>query len=73
MPTTGRSTSRSKVRAHRHPLRQLGLRPIRIWVPDVRSEAFARAAHRPSLAVATSAQAKRDQAFVDAVSAWDAG
>jgi hypothetical protein len=54
MPTTSRSTSRSKVRAHRDLLRILGLRPVQIWVPDVRSKAFARAAHRQSLAVATS-------------------
>jgi hypothetical protein len=73
MPSTSRSTSRSKVRAHRNRLRKLGLRPVQIWVPDVRSKAFARAAHRQSLAVANSSHAKKDQAFVDAISAWDAG
>jgi hypothetical protein len=41
-------------------------------VPDVRSKAFARAAHRQSLAVAKSPHAKDDQEFVDAISAWDA-
>jgi hypothetical protein len=54
-------------------LRKQGLRPVQIWVPDVRSKAFARAAHRQSLAVAKSPHAKGDQAFVDAISAWDAG
>jgi antidote-toxin recognition MazE-like antitoxin len=73
MPTSSRSTSRSKVRAHRDRLRKLGLRPVQIWVPDVRSKAFARAAHRQSLAVAKSPHAKKDQAFVDAIAAWDAG
>lgn len=72
MATTARSTARDKVRAHRDRLRQQGLRPVQIWVPDVRSKAFARAAHRQSLAVATSPHAKGDQAFVDAISAWDA-
>ena len=71
MPTTARSTSRDKVRAHRARLRKTGLRPVQIWVPDVRSKSFARAAHRQSLAVAKSPHAKRDQAFVDAISAWD--
>lgn len=52
-------------------LRKAGLRPVQIWVPDVRSKAFARAARRQSLAVAKSARAKRDQAFVDAISAWN--
>lgn len=73
MATTARSTARNKVRAHRDRLRKLGLRPVQIWVPDVRSKAFARAAHRQSLAVAKSPHAKEDQAFVDAISAWDAG
>jgi hypothetical protein len=73
MATTARSTARNKVRAHRDRLRRLGLRPVQIWVPDVRSKAFARAAHRQSLAVAKSPHAKDDQAFVDAISAWDAG
>lgn len=72
MSTTARSTSRDKVRAHRTRLRKQGLRPVQIWVADVRSSAFARAAHRQSLAVAKSPHAESDQAFVDAISAWDA-
>jgi len=32
--------SRIKVREHRARLRDQGLRPIQIWVPDVRSPAF---------------------------------
>lgn len=72
MSTTARSTSREKVRAHRTRLRKKGLRPVQIWVADVRSKAFARAAHRQSAAVARSSHAGDDQAFVDAISAWDA-
>jgi len=49
-------------------LRRQGLRPIQIWVPDVRSPAFKAEAHRQSLAVARSPHAKEDQAFVDAIS-----
>ena len=70
--STARSISRDKVRAHRTRLRDQGLRPVQIWVADVRSRAFARAAHRQSLAVAKSPRAENDQAFVDAISAWDA-
>jgi hypothetical protein len=62
--------SRVKVREHRERLRAQGLRPIQIWVPDVRARAFRSAAHRQSLAVAASAHATEDQAFVDAVSGW---
>ena len=71
MPTTARATSRDKVRAHRIRLRKAGLRPVQIWVQDVRSKSFALAAHRQSLAVAKSPHAKRDQSFVDAISAWN--
>jgi hypothetical protein len=71
MPTADRSTSREKVRAHRTRLRKAGLRPVQIWVPDVRSKSFAQAAHRQSLAVAKSPHAKRDQALVDAIAAWN--
>jgi hypothetical protein len=72
MATAARLTSRDKVRAHRARLRKRGLRPVQIWVPDVRSKAFAQAAHRQSLAVAKSPHEKADQEFVDAISAWDA-
>jgi len=61
-------SSRDKVRAHRKRLRKQGLRPIQIWVPDMRSPAFASEAHRQSLAVANSPHAKDDQAFIEAVS-----
>jgi hypothetical protein len=60
--------SRVKVREHRDRLRELGLRPIQIWVPDVRSPAFRSEAHRQSAAIAASAHAREDQAFIDAVS-----
>jgi hypothetical protein len=63
-------TSRTKVRRHRDRLRQAGLRPIQIWVPDVRSRRFRAEARRQSLAVAESAHERDDQAFIDAVSDW---
>jgi hypothetical protein len=61
-------SSRDKVRAHRERLRRQGLRPIQIWVPDVRAPAFAAEAHRQSRAVARSRHARDDQDFIDAVS-----
>ena len=63
--------SRVKVREHRERLRSQGLRPIQIWVPDVRAPSFRAEAHRQSLAVAASAHAREDQAFIDAVSDWE--
>ena len=67
-PTT--KPSRDKVRQHRARLRAQGLRPIQIWVPDVRSPTFRAEAHRQSLLVANSPHATDDQAFIDAVSDW---
>ncbi|NOJ50127.1 antitoxin MazE-like protein [Bradyrhizobium archetypum] len=49
----------------------LGLRPFRIVVPDVRSPFFRKQAHRQSLAVAASSQARKEQAFIDDVSDLD--
>jgi len=71
MPTrTHSQPSRDKVRAHRKRLRKQGLRPIQIWVPDMRSPAFAKEARRQSVAVAKSPHARDDQDFIDVVSDW---
>jgi hypothetical protein len=64
-------SSRDKVRAHRERLRRQGLRPIQIWVPDVRSPLFKAEAHRQSLAIARSRRDQKDQDFIDAISDWD--
>jgi len=70
MPARGRlKSSRDKVRAHRERLRKLGLRPVQIWIPDLRSPRFAAEARRQSRAVARSSHAREDQKFIDAISA----
>lgn len=69
-PASKPKSSRTKVRQHRERLRAQGLRPIQIWVPDVRAPSFRSEAHRQSLAVAKSAYACDDQAFIDAISDW---
>lgn len=65
------NSSRDKVRKHRKKLREQGLRPIQIWVPDVTSPEFIKEAHRQSGLVARSRYAKEDQDFVDSISAWN--
>lgn len=50
-------------------MRQQGLRPVQIWVPDVRTPEFATAAHAQSAAVAAAEHEADDQAFVDALAA----
>ena len=59
---------RMKVQRHRDGLREQGLRPIQIWVPDVDARSFRAVAHRQSLAVAKSAHEAANQAFIEAIS-----
>lgn len=66
-----RKAVREKVRRYRARLREQGLRPIQIWVPDVRAPGFRAQAHLQSLAVAESRHAEEDQAFIDGVSDLD--
>ena len=68
-PVLKPKSSREKVRVHRRKLRKQGLRPIQIWVPDVHARAFRLAAHRQSLAVAASSEARDNQSFIDSISA----
>ena len=62
------SSVKKRVREHRRRLRAQGMRPVQIWVPDVRSPEFTREAHRQSAVVAASTSAPDDQAFIDAIS-----
>jgi hypothetical protein len=61
------ATVAQRVGDHRRRLRAQGLRPIQIWVPDVRSPQFAQQAHEQSMAVAASCHTADDQAFIDAL------
>jgi hypothetical protein len=65
---TAKKPSKDKVRSHRERLRAQGLRPIQIWVPDVRSQEFAAEARRQSRLVSQSPLDAEDQAWIDAVS-----
>jgi hypothetical protein len=59
---------RQRVGAHRARLRREGLRPVQIWVPDVRAPGFAAEAHRQSALAAASRHEAEDQTFVDVIS-----
>lgn len=62
------SSVRRRVADHRARLRRQGLRPVQIWVPDVRAPGFAAEAHRQSALAAASPYEAENQAFVDAIS-----
>lgn len=70
-PTRARSTVRTpaaqRVQKHRNALRAAGLRPIQIWVPDVRSKSFATQARRQCVAIAKSPQEQDDLAFIESL------
>jgi Protein of unknown function (DUF3018) len=71
-PPRARNDVARRVQKHRQSLRAAGLRPVQIWVPDVRSKSFAVQARRQSLAIARSAQEQDDLAFIESVAHWDA-
>jgi hypothetical protein len=64
----GKKSVRERVRAYRERLRSQGLRPIQIWVPDVRSKSFKAEARRQSIAVGESSHEAGDQDFIDDLS-----
>jgi hypothetical protein len=67
-----RSSVAKRVHKHRNALRAAGLRPIQIWVPDVRSKSFAAQARKQSLAISRSAQEQDDLAFIESIADWSA-
>ncbi len=64
MPTT----ISSRVRKHRVALREAGMRPLQIWVPDSRSNSFIKECQRQSRLAAQTEKNDTDlNAFMDAV------
>lgn len=63
---------RDRVNAYRRRMRERGLRPLQVWVPDVRTPEFAAQAHEQSALIAEADAADREQDFIEAVAApWD--
>jgi len=57
----------TRVQKHREALRQAGLRPVQIWVPDTRRPGFAQECRRQSLLLAQADQKDQDmQDLMDA-------
>lgn len=60
--------AKERVSAYRARMRAQGLRPVQIWVPDVRSPDSAVEAHRQSALAGAADRASDDMAFVEALS-----
>jgi hypothetical protein len=57
----------TRVQKHREALREAGLRPVQIWVPDTRRPGFAQECRRQSLLLAQADQKDQDmQDLMDA-------
>lgn len=62
------TTISSRVRKHRVTLREAGMRPLQIWVPDSRSNSFIKECQRQSLLAAETEKNDTDlNAFMDAL------
>jgi hypothetical protein len=55
----------SRMSSYRARLRAAGLRPVQIWVPDVRKPSLAKEAHRQSLLAAEHPEEQIVTAFID--------
>jgi DNA-binding LacI/PurR family transcriptional regulator len=67
--TPTRTTER--MASYRQRMREAGLRPVQIWVPDTRSPDFAEKCHRQARAVAASDPAGDElMRFVAGVYEW---
>jgi len=63
---------RDRVGEYRRRMRERGLRPLQVWVPDVRTATFAAEARRQASLVAGADENNDDQDFIEAVSTrWD--
>ncbi len=66
MHTTESSTApRHRMRSHRARLRAAGLRPVQIWVPDVRTPRLVEEARRQSLLAARHLGEQEALAFIE--------
>jgi len=67
MATPQNDSSAQRVANYRKRMRARGMRPIQLWVADVRTPGFSAEAHRQSVAVAASQHASDDQTFIDEI------
>lgn len=71
------SSSAARVRKRRLAMREAGLRPVQIWVPDTRRPGFAEECRRQSRLVAQADSGDKEAAsFLDAalaeIEGWEA-
>jgi hypothetical protein len=63
--------AREKMRAYREGLRSRGLRPVQVWLPDVRSPEFRAEARRQSSLVSGTRSDQEALEFIEAVADFE--
>ncbi len=63
-------TPSQKMRDYRERMREQGLRPLQIWVPDTRATGFAKEARRQALMAAQGPDEKETMDFLEALEDW---
>jgi hypothetical protein len=66
-----RTATTVRVRKHRESLRELGLKPLQIWIPDTRSESFRLQCERESLLAASDPHEAEILDWIGKVAATD--
>lgn len=61
----------ARVQKHRDALREAGLRPLQIWVPDTRREGFAEECRRQSLSIQNDAAEQDNLDWLETVADHD--
>jgi len=64
-----------RVQKHRSKLKAAGFRPVQIWVPDTRREAFREECRKQSLSLCNDPQEREILGFIESVqdfSGWEA-
>jgi hypothetical protein len=62
-----RASTSVRVQKHRAALRESGLRPVQIWLPDTRREGFADECHRQSQSLSDDAHERETADWLEAV------
>ena len=66
-----RASTSARVQKHRAALREAGLRPVQIWVPDTRRAGFAEECRRQSRLLQDDAHERETAAWLEAAADRD--
>jgi hypothetical protein len=71
MSPVARLTPKEKQHRYHRRLRHKGLRPVKIWVPDTRTDVFVSECRRQARLAARSAQERLALDFISEIADWN--